>query len=1394
MNGLAFPMRVLPRLLPALRTVSLMAALPVMVLLAWALLAGAPGAWAQGGAPAPWNGLAGPLFSHIGQAEGLPYPVALAMAQDREGFLWIGTPGGLARWDGYRMRVFRHHSGDSDTLPDNIVSSLLADERGRLWVGILSGSVARFDPERQAFVTHRDPNGAAGRMRGMASDGNGGLWTIGTNGLAHLDTASGRWRRDEPAELGLPPGEFQAIHRDRTGTLWLGTPQGLMRRAPGDGRFLAVPAPGETDAVVPTALFEDGAGRLWVGTAIGQLGMVDDATGAVRLLHAFVPSGQRVSAIVEPTPGTLWISEFGGGVRELRTATGTIRAIRHDPQDPTSLTDDSVTDMLIDRSGLVWMSTSRGVDRHNPVDHGLLTVLPSAPNGLLGKDVRSMSARPDGKVWLGFRNEGIALIDPVNGRVAEMRPGPARGRGLPRQMVQAIAALSNGDVWTGSRLGLHRAVPAIGRVHTFLPLHGSNIMVLMAEEPVLWAGGGMGLARIGLDDDSLHVFANAPDRPDSLSDNSVQALLRDGKGRLWVGTQRGLNLFDAGTGTFHRFLHDPDDPESLPSDIATTLLEDDQGRLWVGTGNGIGILEPDAGGKPRFRRLGTAQGLPHDTITKILEDRDGTIWVVGGDRLAMVDPRTLSVRTFGLVEGAGIRTHWVGSGARLPDGTLLFGGFGGLTVVRPRIQPEWNFRPPVVITEVRVGGRMVPAPAGDTPIVVPADNRHVEVEFAALDHSEPQRNRYAYRLEGFDRDWISDDANHRTATYTGLSPGSYTLLVRGSNREGVWSEPPLRVAVTVLPAWYQTTGFQIAVVLATATLVLALFQGRTAILRRRQRELERQVALRTAEVEAARARAIAGEASARRAKEEAEAADRAKSRFLAVISHEIRTPLNGVLGMLQMLDAQGLDKEQGRRIEIAKRSGDTLVSLIESILEYGRYEAGGARVTLGDVDPRRLADAALDLFRPQAGAKGVRLDLEISRRVPALVRCDQVQITRILHNLLGNALKFTDAGRIGLSVDTAPEDGEGRTTLRFAVTDSGIGIAPDLHAAIFEDFVQADDSIARRFGGTGLGLAISRRIATLLGGSLTVESAVGTGSTFRLAVPVEMVAVAVAVADGPAAGPAPSDGGALTALLVDDDPVNREVGAGLLGRLGHRVTVAADGPSAIDAAAGEVFDLVLMDLHMPGIDGIETIQRLRSLPNTPAAGWRLMVMTADVTESTRRRCAEAGVETILSKPLHLAALREALAAIGRGLAGDTPPPPGGSDPAGCLDLAFLADQWDTVGTAELVRLTRLFARASRRTIADLDAAVAAGDQTAARALAHRMRSAAGVLGMVALERAAAAIEKAEVGTGAKGGAGADAAQVEGLRRLRRVSLDALFAAARGAGRGQDTPSTFMPSL
>lgn len=1314
--------------------------------------------------PHPWDGIAPPIFGHLTPADGLPYPVALALAQDRHGFIWVATPGGAARWDGYRMTVFRHDDNDPNSLPENIVTSALTDRQGQVWLGTVSGIVVRYDESIKGFVSYPNPGGNFERPNGMSSDGAGGIWLAGRQGLARLDAAAKVWRQ----ETGLPAGEVGGVLVDRSGTLWAGTVDGLMRRR-GTGRlFEPVAMPDQTKGDMVSALFQDDDGRVWFGTRRGLVGWVEDGGRAV--LEAALPaSGYRITAMTQPRPGVLWVADYGGGIRELRQITGQVGRISHDPTIGTSLGDNSVTDLLIDRAGLVWVGSLRGIDRHIPHNSGVLTVVRGSSAGLPGKDVRSVSATRDGKVWLGFRAEGLALLDPAAGVVKAVPPGHGRAE-LPGGVIQAIAETGDGRLWIGQPGGLFQVDPATGRTTPYASLAGANIWALCQDKEALWAGGYMGLARIPVDGGPAQTFHFDGDDPASLSGNSVHALHHDRAGRLWVGTQRGLNLLeDARKGTFRRFLNDPDDPESLPSNTVNGIAEDRFGRIWLATSNGIGILDDRRDGKARFRRLGISGGLPNGTVLSVIDGGESGMIAGTGDGLVLVDPKTLAVRTLGPAEGVQVQTFWTGASTRLPDGTVVMGGFGGMAVLRAAPPPGWNFRPPVVVTSIRVGGRTV---TGTGEIVVRPEDGGFQVDFSALDFSAPERNRYAYRLIGNDGDWTAASAQHRTVGYTNLSPGLYRLELKGSNSAGAWTEPPTGLDVRVLPAWYQTWWFRLLAGLAVLAAVAGAARARRAYYLRRERELTRQVAAKTSEAEAAKLRALAGEEEARRAKEEAEASAQMKSRFLAIIGHEIRTPLNGLLGMLQLLDPHGLGPGPRELLGTAKNAGETLRHLVESVLEYGRDGASEPQLNLGDVELHRLAAEAVELIRAQARAKGLTLTLAIEPEGPVWIRCDHTKLSRILVNLLGNAVKFTEQGAISVTVAFIPEDGGG--SLSVEVADTGIGIAAELREAIFGDFVQADDSITRKYGGVGLGLAICRRMAALMGGTLTVDSRVGAGSSFRLALKVEAGDVPAAPQLPPPAPPGPG----LRVLVVDDDEINLAVARHLLVRLGHRPAQADSGEAAIRAVAEGDFDVILMDLRMPGMDGMEATRRIRQGDGGPMAPIRIFAMTADLTDDIRRQCQAAGMDGELPKPVRLEALRDALAA--------TEPPRVFPSP---VNADFLALQLDILGPGEMIRLARLFLRTSRGMIRAMEAAAQAGDRPAVAAQAHRLRSAAGPLCLQDVTARASCIE-AEASSAPQAWL---LARIGELVEARRTGLREVGRAARGIAAGH-AGSRAIPNL
>ena len=512
------------------------------------------------------------------------------------------------------------------------------------------------------------------------------------------------------------------------------------------------------------------------------------------------------------------------------------------------------------------------------------------------------------------------------------------------------------------------------------------------------------------------------------------------------------------------------------------------------------------------------------------------------------------------------------------------------------------------------------------------------------------------------------------------------------------------------------------------------FNQMAAHLRESYATLERKVIERTAELEKARDAALAAHAAAERARNTAEQANETKSRFLAVVSHELRTPLNGVMGVLQLLDDGRLSDAQRSYLATAAASGDTLIGLIDTILEYARLEASAEVLESRDFRLDQLIETAADLLRPQALAKGLTFDLSCAASVRMDVLGDPVRLNRVLLNVIGNAVKFTSDGRIGLLATIVRQ--QFGYQLRLSVEDTGIGIAPEMHERIFEDFVQADDSVARRFGGTGLGLAIARRLARLMGGDLTVESTPGIGSAFHLVMPLKP-------AEGRPSAPSIADDSIsppLRVLLVDDDPVNCEVGQAMLRRLGHQAVVARNGTSAVELAGREAFDVILMDLHMPDMDGVEATQRIRKLPLPRFP--RIIALTADVPERSRERFSQAGIHTIIGKPILLKTLRDALA---RGAESGGPP-----DlmviarPAthGLVDEAFLDDQKELLGAPQIAKLLRLLQKTSVDLTGEIVKAAALTDRARLSRAAHQPGSAASALGLVRLMQRCSEIELA----------------------------------------------------
>ncbi|MDB6090738.1 MAG: hypothetical protein JWN85_3522 [Gammaproteobacteria bacterium] len=819
-----------------------------------------------------WSALADTVFEHLARDNELPNStVPTALAEDGEGFLWVGTQNGLTRWDGYHFRSYKSDPAAPGALPDNLIKTLHTDGAGRLWIGTSSGGLARYDRGHDRFITY--PAGADGlshvSIRAVVDDGSGGVWVATDGGLDHVQPETGEIShlRHEINDAGsLPDNRIRALFRDRDGTLWVGTPVGLVRRNPGTSRFIAVPLPEAAGKVAAAWTFlQDSAGRLWIGTVRQGAYVIEPGQSTARAVAESddpqsTLQSEGIHAIAEIRPGEVWLGTDGHGIVAVDTATFHTRRIRHDPTVLSSLPDDSVQALHTDRAGLVWICTNRSISRYNSRQVGIYTVFggSSRPNGLSDANVDSVLPMPDGRIWLGLASSGIDILDPLGVRVAGIRPDQQHpATALPKDYVNTLVRGTFGDVYVGTEQGLYRVDRlARGAVRVTVPQRDSSapVWALLLEQNVLWIGGFDGLWMLDLS------ASRASTRPSSkniegLTDQRVTVIERGPAASLWIGTQNGLNRLDIASHAIERILPDPPVPAALAAGYVATLLTDRRGRLWVGTlGGGISVLESrDRSSAPRFRRLGVRQGLPSENVDKLLEDTRGQIWASTDDGLAVIDPNSFAVRSLRRAEGAPIANHWAGAGAATADGELLFGGVGGLIVVHPERLTLWSYHPPIVVTDVRIGGKQVPASNYNSdavlaPLTLTPGANSIAVEFAALDYSAPERNHYAYKLEGFDADWIETEPSRRLAAYTNLPPRDYLLQLRGSNRDGVWTDAVLTVPIRVLPAWYQTIAFRILAGFVLLALIAAVVQGRTLYLRRARRELERLVIERTAEL------------------------------------------------------------------------------------------------------------------------------------------------------------------------------------------------------------------------------------------------------------------------------------------------------------------------------------------------------------------------------------------------------------------------------------------------------------------------------------------------------------------------------------------------------------------
>ena len=1189
-------------------------------------------------------------FDNYSLDHGLSQSTIVSMLQDRQGFIWIGTEDGLNRFDGYSFKIYRKTKADSsNTIGGNFVWDILEASNGNLWIAH-EGGITRFDPVHESFKVYKVGHGSV-NVKSLHQTDSTGLW-IGTSdqGLFYLDFNTGKLTQYINTNASLLKYnnilDIVSYSKDDLVIATRGAGIFLFNRKQSFRRPILKNIKDSTllsgNDIWKILRHKD---QYWLGTLHGIIKL---DMNLQPLDHYPLPHGtlmeQRVSTILFDKNDMLWVACYGGGLARFDPKTATYTFANHSPTDPHALANDLVFSLLLDRSENLWVGTwIAGISKLRK-GYNNFQNYSNEDIGTPSDFITSITSLPCGQketLLLGVYGGGI------------------------RQ-----ASLQYGQTLAFSQY--HFNSPAIDQV-------AETANCFFKGRDTFWIGSdtdgliGVPVQDIGCNTKPgavIHYTSGAT--PQSLSGNAVKTILEDHEGNLWVGTiGNGLNKITHGassTPVVIRYIKNEKDPSAISHNRVNHIIQDKDKNIWIATSDGINLYTEK--GFDHFLKgkvitllqskngtlyAGTEQGLfqanpkpPYSfahipalgeqLINALREDNTGKLWITTNQGMFWYDPSGAAAMQFRSSDGLQGDEYNFNAAAKTGQGLLAFGGVNGLTLFDPQKVILNTSKPPVVISSLKIANQEVPvANAVNTEgytlpqninhtanLTLRHNQNYLTFNFVALDYTNPAKNKYAYKLEGIDKDWVYADALNRSATYTNLTPGAYTLRIKAANNDNLWNAEGTTMAITILPPWWRTWWAYAIYILAA---VVALVLARRNIIQRERLKTELQLE----HVELTKLKEL----------------DDFKSRFFANISHEFRTPLSLIIGPTEKLLAE--DKEKSYpELNIIHNNSISLLNLVNQMLDLSRVEAGSLQLQVRKTDLTTGLKIFTSPFYSLAASKRIELSVVVPS-TPIDGYADLSFLEKIVNNLLSNAIKYTQASGV---ITFKAEDKNGY--LQITVTDTGMGIPDSQIDKIFDRFYRVHEVTSVE--GTGLGLALTRELVKTHRGEITVTSEYGKGSTFIVTLPIaeqyysadeyrtESPGYLPLREPLPDATPpivvdinASPDGAEKPVLLVIED--NTELREFIKSTLINAYTIleAPDGETGLRLAIEYVPDIIITDWMMPIMDGATVCRNIKSTTATDHIP--IILLTAKAGVESRIEGLETGADDYLTKPFDLRELR-----------------------------------------------------------------------------------------------------------------------------------------------------------